>query len=92
MQNKTEELYSTVLVKLIEIINDFCPKMAISDFEKAPRNVFKRLIPGIQITGCWFHFTQAIWKKAKEVLGLSTVYKKEFEFSSWLRKLMALPW
>ena len=65
--------------------------MAISDFEKVPSNVFRQLFSGIQNSGCWFHFTHAIWKKA-EVLGLSTVYKREPEFSSRLRKLMALPW
>ena len=41
MENKTKELYFTVIMKLSEIIPDFRPKIAISDFEKAPRNVSK---------------------------------------------------
>ena len=40
MLNKTEDLYTLVVLKLREIIPDFSPKIAVSDFEKAPRNVF----------------------------------------------------
>ena len=78
MENKTEELYSTVNMKLSEIIPDFRPKIVISYFEKAPRNVFKELFPEIQVTSC-FHFTQAIWKRT-HILDLGNLYKKDMNF------------
>ena len=39
MQNKTEDLYTFVVLKLRELIPEFSPKTAVSDFEKAPRKV-----------------------------------------------------
>ena len=90
MQNKTEDLYTLVVIKLRELIPEFSPKIPLSDFEKAPRNVFKRFYPGLKISGCWFHFTQAIWKKTQS-LCLGKLYKNSNTFSNWLRKLMALP-
>ena len=75
MQNKTEDLYTLVVLKIRELIPDFSPKIAVSDFEKAPRNVFTHFFPGMKVFGCWFHFTQAIWKKTQS-LGLGKLYKK----------------
>ena len=90
MQNKTEDLYAIVLMKICEIIPEFSPKIAVCDFERAPRNVFSQYFPEINIIGCWFHFTQAIWKKT-QLLGLASKYKTDQVFANWLRKLMALP-
>ena len=90
MQKKTEGLYSAVISKILELIPGFSPKLAVSDFEKAPRNVFLHFFPEIKMVGCWFHFTQAIWKKT-QILGLGRLYKKEEVYANWLRKLMAMP-
>ena len=40
--------------------------------------------------GCWFYYTQAIWKK-NQILGLGKLYKTGKIYADWLRKLMALP-
>ena len=90
MKTKTEDLYAIVLMKIREIIPEFSPKIAVSDFERAPRKVFSHHFPEINIIGCWFHFTQAIWRKS-QLLGLALRYKTDQVFANWLRKLMALP-
>ena len=54
MQTKTEDLYAIVLIKICEIIPEFSPKIAVYDFERAPRNVFSHYFPVINIIGCWF--------------------------------------
>ena len=59
MQNKTEDLYTLVVLKLRELIPEFSPKIAVSDFEKAP----KRFYPGLKISGRWFHFTKPSGRK-----------------------------
>ena len=41
MTNKSEELYSACLKAVFEIIPDFEPNFAVSDFEDAPRNAPK---------------------------------------------------
>ena len=90
MQKKTEGLYSAVILKLLDLIPGISPRIAVSDFEKAPRNAFMYLFPEMKMIGCWFHFTQAIWKKT-QILGLGKLYKTEEIYADWLRKLMALP-
>ena len=57
--NKSEELYSACVRKILENFPNFRPNIAMSDFEDAPRNAFRNYIPGIEITGCLFHYTQA---------------------------------
>ena len=89
MQKKTEGLYSAVILKLLDLIPGFSPRIAVSDFEKASRNAFMYLFPEMKMIGCWFHFTQEILKKT-QILGLGKLYKTE-EYADWLRKLMALP-
>ena len=90
MTNKSEELYSACLKVVFEIIPDFEPNFAVSDFEDAPRNAFQKQVPGIQITGCLFHYTQAIWNRVRKA-GLVNIYRTNFDFIKWLRCIMALP-
>ena len=90
MQNKTEGLYSAIILKLLEHIPEFSPRLAVSDFEKAPRNAFMYFFPQMKMIGYWFHFTQAIWKKT-QILGLGKLYKTEEIYADCFRKLMVMP-
>ena len=90
MSRKTENLYRVVLEKILEIEPDFKPDEAIGDFEVAPRNAFKAVIPSINIRGYPFHFCQAIWTRAKKH-NLVTCYSKSEQFKKWLKCTMALP-
>ena len=90
MSAKSEELYTAVLSAVHSFIPDFNPSMAVCDFEKAPRNAFKTVFPYTTIVGCWFHFTQAVYHKVKE-LGLCKLYKVNNEFKKWIHQLMSLP-
>ena len=90
MTNKSEELYSACLKYVFEIIPDFAPNFAVIDFVDAPRNAFQKQVPGIQITGCLFHYTQAIWNRGRKA-GLVNIYRTNSNFIKWLRCIMALP-
>ena len=79
MSAKNEELYTAVLSAVHSFIPEFDPSIAVCDFEKAPRNAFKTVFPYANIIGCWFHFTQAVYHKVKE-LGLCKLYKVNKEF------------
>ena len=76
MQNETEDLYTSVVLKLRELIPEFSPKIAVSDCEKA------HIFPWNQ--GIWVlvPFTQAIWKKPQS-LGLGKLYKNNYTFANW---------
>ena len=57
MTNKSEELYKACINRVVEIIPDFKPNFAVSDFEIALRNAFQSQFPHIHITGCLFHLS-----------------------------------
>ena len=68
LTNKDEELYHAVVHKIHELIPQLQPVSLMSDWEKAPRNAFMQVYQGVRIHGCWFHYTQAIWRKIKNVV------------------------
>ena len=39
----------------------------MTNFEHAIRNVIKELYPTCYLEGCYFHYTKALWKKAKNI-------------------------
>ena len=47
-------------------------------------------IQGTRLYGCWFHFTQAIWKHIQKY-GLDSSYRHVTDLESFLRQLMAIP-
>ena len=88
--NKDEELYTAVLFKIKALILQLQPTSTMSDWEIGPRNAFKNVYPGTRIYGCWFHYTQAIWKKIQKCK-LTSSYKRNPELATSIRKIMALP-
>ena len=62
----------------------------MSDWEQAARTAVKRVYPGIRMNGCWFHYTQAIWKKTQKC-GLASTYRRNSECASFVKKIMAIP-
>ena len=62
----------------------------MSDWEQAARNAFRRVYPGIRLDGCWFHYTQAIWRKTQKC-GLASTSRGNSELGSFVKKIMAIP-
>ena len=62
----------------------------MSDLEPAARNAIKEVHPQIKIYGCWFHYTQCIWRKIQK-LGLANTFKNNIEIQAFVRQLMAIP-
>lgn len=62
------------------------------DFEKATMQAIKHLFQHAQISGCFFHFTQCIWRKV-QTLGLSSEYNdgNPMQVMTMVRRLAALP-
>ena len=46
--------------------------------------------PGAEVKGCFFHFTQAVWRKTVD-LGLAVAYKEDPAVQQWIRRAAALP-
>ena len=67
LTRKTETLYKAVLQKIKELVPEFNPVMIMADFEASLRDALKDTFPQCVIKGCWFHYTQAVNRKAKKL-------------------------
>ncbi|KAI6650563.1 hypothetical protein LOD99_7613 [Oopsacas minuta] len=90
LTNKDDELYVAVIQKIRELVPQLEPDCAMSDWEQAARNAVKRVYPGIRVNGCWFHYTQAIWRKTQKY-GLASTCRGNLECASFVKKIMAIP-
>ena len=70
--------------------NTFLNEFFMTDFEAAIRSAFKLFWPGITLLGCYFHFSQLIWKRVKKT-NLQVEYEKNDEFNALIRRLSSLP-
>lgn len=77
LPNKNVKTYDTMLKELLlyaETSNVLLnPKSILIDFEKALFNAFPEKFPKSSIKGCYFHFSQNIWRQIKKKIfaGLS---------------------
>ncbi|XP_021370157.1 uncharacterized protein LOC110461150 [Mizuhopecten yessoensis] len=68
----------------------FRPTTAFVDFEVAAHNAIRSVVPGINIKGCFFHYTQCIWRKAQST-GLQTLYLENDDVKLLVRRAAVLP-
>ena len=66
------------------------PAQTISDFERAIIAAVETEFPHSSHKGCYFHFTQAIYRQIQK-LGLSVPYKEDERLRLFTRYLMATP-
>ena len=89
LTGKSDQLYQAVLSKIQEILPQFLLQIAMSDWEQAARNAFKMLFNGIKLRGCWFHYTQRIWRKVQKI-NLGKTHTNKGAFQNYLRCIMPL--
>ncbi|KII64465.1 hypothetical protein RF11_03872 [Thelohanellus kitauei] len=87
-QRKTRECYNMVW-NILTTNLDLNFSSSMSDFESASINSFKEHFPNCRSSGCFFHFTQNIWRKIQSC-GLSTDYINNGETRLYLKILSAL--
>jgi len=91
MTRKTTQMYTAVFTKIKEMLPDFLPHSVQADFEDASVNAFKSVFGmNVAIHGCWFHFAQAIVRKAKK-LGLSAAFKHDILSRKCIACVTSLP-
>ena len=62
----------------------------MTDFELGLIQAIELNFPTAQLKGCYYHFTQALWRKVQSV-GLQSDYCQEnFEVASFFQKVAAL--
>ncbi|XP_064079450.1 uncharacterized protein LOC135196532 [Macrobrachium nipponense] len=88
LPNKTEETYKMLYKKIQELLQQN-PLTKMSNFEKGLFNAIKCTFPDTDVSGCFFHFCQANYKKIVD-LGYKVRYHNDDEFCLKIRCLSAL--
>ncbi|CAF1563135.1 unnamed protein product, partial [Didymodactylos carnosus] len=64
---KSGKTYEQILKTIIEQENKYNivvePKRAVSDFEQATFNAVSNIFPNCKISGCFFHYSQSLWRR-----------------------------
>ncbi|XP_022160472.1 uncharacterized protein LOC111026661 [Myzus persicae] len=89
MCSKNENSYSEVLNQINILKPNLQPNAIVIDFEQAFIKSFKELYTDVKIHGCFFHFTQCLWRKLQSC-GLKNRYSTDAIFSHEIKKLSAL--
>jgi hypothetical protein len=95
LSNKTEEAYVNAfafnLIKssLANQLVNFSPSSIQIDFEAAAYNAVRRCFPFTQVTGCFFHFGQAVWRRV-QALGLVSLYNLNGHFAELVQMIIAI--
>ncbi|CAF3249819.1 unnamed protein product [Rotaria sp. Silwood2] len=82
-------LFHELRNKAAQLNMTFNPCTIMSDFEGTLAEILKIEFPNSQHVGCFFHYTQTIYRNIQQ-LGLSSEYVVDDEFRNTCRKLMAL--
>ena len=92
LPNKRQETYTKVFRQLKQIKPALSPVSVLSDFEQAIINSIKDCFPDTRIRGCFFHFSQCIWREIQRNSPICDKYKdiQDPDFSLYLRQLAAL--
>lgn len=91
LPNKTEATYRRLFSLLKTAVNErhsvLTPESWMIDFEVAARNAVKDNFPNTTIRGCFFHYTQCIWRKvlSLERMRTSIALWEELPSSPWFQ-------
>lgn len=67
MTNKTQEAYEAVFEFMHRNVMSLNCKIFMTDYETAMRNALKRVVERLELSACWFHFTQACKRNAAKL-------------------------
>jgi len=94
LPGKSRDIYT----RLFRHIRDACeekqltfnPRTLFIDYEMAVKGAAELVFPGVEVKGCFFHFTQCIWRKAQQC-GLQIPYRENQNIRQLVRRAAVLP-
>ncbi|KAK3911177.1 Hydroxyacylglutathione hydrolase [Frankliniella fusca] len=90
MQSKLTACYVVALQAIRQMCPNFRPTKIICDFEFAEQSAWRQVFPNAERHGCFFHHTNDVCQKAKE-LGLRPLVRQNEDADSIVRSLCAIP-
>lgn len=88
--NRTTQTYDRVLTALNNLQTNLDPKMIVSDFEQASLTSFSDHFPNAEQQGCYFHFSQSVFRKIQTFPEIYSRYKADADFNLKIKQLLAL--
>ena len=89
MTAKTRVLYDGVFEFLKTLVPDLKTERFVSDFEVGLQRSLNHVFPDSVIQGCYFHYSQAIWRKANKI-GVISAVRANKHVENWIKQVMAL--
>ena len=90
---KSREVYNECFTMLKSACQDrsldVLPRKITIDFELGLLQAVKLQFPTAKIQGCFYHYSQSIWRKVQN-LGLQTTYRDDPTFKAFVSKMVAL--
>lgn len=91
MSRKSEACYTHALDYVHKNLFDMSCKLSMSDFELAMRKALRTVITNIPTKGCWFHYCQALCRKAKTIKGFLKFIAKNIKAREVYKQFYHLP-
>ena len=89
LPNKTQVSYTQSFRQLSVLHPNLHPRTVLIDFELAIKNSLEATFPGVIVKGCYFHFTQNIWRKV-QASGFQERYQQDIGFVTDVRMIAAM--
>ncbi|XP_069142033.1 uncharacterized protein [Argopecten irradians] len=89
-QTTYQRFFTLLKTKMTELNLQLNPTTVFLDFETAAQNAIRSVFPAATLKGCFFHFTQCIWRKAQQT-GLQQLYADNDDIRRLVRRAAALP-
>ncbi|XP_039297484.1 uncharacterized protein LOC120354421 isoform X2 [Nilaparvata lugens] len=89
MTRRTQDAYEGVLSYLKNQMPALNPTFVLADFEQAIQNATLTVWPNCRIVGCFFHYTQAVYRRMVQ-LNTAAVMRQSIEASKAGHMLMSL--
>ena len=88
-QQQYDEVFAILIRDMIRVNANIHIGEVVSDFELAVFNAVRLAFPIAQISGCYFHFTQNLWRHTQE-LGLTAAFNQDVAVKCCLTHVYAL--
>lgn len=91
MNRKTTAAYTAVFQFIEANICKLNPISFMTDYECAMRNGLRAVYPDAELHACWFHYTQAVRRKASKMPNFFKEVAKDDYLNRTYHKFLALP-
>lgn len=65
MSNKSKDAYVAAFDAIANEVGGMNPVKVMCDFDATLRDAIRESFPGVEVVGCWFHYSQASYSLHK---------------------------